>query len=155
MFASSQTLFHLINKNTGVAVNTTFYGDGFIFFHHINAYEEDGHVVFDLIAYKDSSVYDLFYIDSMKLETQKFTEMSKVFSPPVCKRFVIPVNADLKVSVIRNVMANLLINLVKVVLYIGITGIFVGHEPSELRGHISYSSVAERWFLVLHSRNTD
>ncbi|XP_034164301.1 beta,beta-carotene 15,15'-dioxygenase isoform X1 [Pangasianodon hypophthalmus] len=90
------TLFHIIDRKTGLVLNTKFYGDAFVVFHHINAYEEDGHVVFDLITYKDSSVYDLFYIDYMKQDTQKFTEMSKDFSPPVCQRFVIPVNADLK-----------------------------------------------------------
>ncbi|XP_053491525.1 beta,beta-carotene 15,15'-dioxygenase [Ictalurus furcatus] len=90
------TLFHVINRKTGVAVNTKFYGDALVVFHHINAYEEDGHVVFDLISYKDSSLYDLFYIDYMKQEAPKFTETSKAFSRPVCQRFVIPVNADLK-----------------------------------------------------------
>lgn len=100
MFASSQTLFHIINRKTGDAVNTKFYGDALVVFHHINAYEEDGHIVFDLISYKDSSLYDLFYIDYMKQEAPKFTETSKAFSRPVCQRFVIPVNADLKVIII-------------------------------------------------------
>lgn len=103
-FAFSQTLFHIINRKTGVAVNTKFYGDALVVFHHINAYEEDGHVLFDMITYKDNSLYDLFYIDYMKQDTQKFTKMSKAFSPPVCQRFVIPVNADLKVINIHNNM---------------------------------------------------
>lgn len=101
-----QTLFHIIDRKTGAVVDTKFYGDAFVVFHHINAYEEDGHVVFDLITYKDNSLYDLFYIDYMKQETEKFTERSKAFSPPVCQRFVIPINADLKVIISRNIRPN-------------------------------------------------
>ncbi|KAK2869478.1 hypothetical protein Q7C36_001349 [Tachysurus vachellii] len=90
------TLFHIINRKTGVAMNTKFYGDAFVVFHHINAYEEDGHIVFDLITYKDSSLYDLFYLDYMKQQAEKFSEMCKALSPPICQRFVIPISADLK-----------------------------------------------------------
>ncbi|TSL68245.1 Beta,beta-carotene 15,15'-dioxygenase [Bagarius yarrelli] len=92
------TLFHIINRKTGVALKTKFCSAPFVVFHHINAYEEDDHVVFDMITYKDSNVYDFFYIDCMKQETEKFIEMSKTLSPPVCQRFVIPVNADLKIA---------------------------------------------------------
>ena len=77
-------------------VKTKFYGDAFVVFHHINAYEENGHVVFDLITYKDSSLYDMFYIENMKKEVE---ETDKSFPVPVSQRFVIPINADLKVSV--------------------------------------------------------
>lgn len=86
------TLFHVINKKTGKAISTRFYGDALVVFHHINAYEDDGHVVFDLISYEDSNLYDMFYIQNMRQETSSFIQSNKRFSPPVCKRFVLPLN---------------------------------------------------------------
>ncbi|XP_033471786.1 beta,beta-carotene 15,15'-dioxygenase [Epinephelus lanceolatus] len=88
------TLFHVINRKTGKAVSTRFYGDALVVFHHINAYEADGHVVFDLIAYKNSNLYDMFYIQNMKQETSSFIESNKNFSPPVCQRFVLPLDVN-------------------------------------------------------------
>lgn len=75
-------------------MSTKFYGDPFVVFHHINAFEEDGHVVFDLITYKDSNLYDMFYIENMRQDTDKFVENNKIFSPPVCQRFVLPITVD-------------------------------------------------------------
>ncbi|XP_062869191.1 beta,beta-carotene 15,15'-dioxygenase [Trichomycterus rosablanca] len=89
------TLFHVINKKTGKALSTKFYGNAFVVFHHINAYEEDGHVVFDLITYKDNSLYDMFYIKNMR-ENRTSNKSSKDISPPICQRFVLPINADFK-----------------------------------------------------------
>lgn len=75
-------------------MSTKYYGDPFVVFHHINAYEEDNHVVFDLIAYEDSNLYDMFYIENLNKDTDQFIESNKIFSPPVCKRFVLPINVD-------------------------------------------------------------
>ncbi|KAM6893923.1 beta,beta-carotene 15,15'-dioxygenase [Xenentodon cancila] len=90
------TLFHVINRETGKAVSTRYYGDALVVFHHINAYEEDGHVVFDLIAYKDSNLYNMFYLHNMTKETSTFVQANKDFSPPVCQRFVLPLNVNKK-----------------------------------------------------------
>uniref|UniRef100_A0AAY5F026 Beta-carotene oxygenase 1, like n=1 Tax=Electrophorus electricus TaxID=8005 RepID=A0AAY5F026_ELEEL len=92
------TLFHVINRRTGKVAGTKFYTDAFVMFHHINAYEEDGHVVFDLITYEDNSLYDMFYLKNMRQDAETFDKSSKVFSLPVCQRFVIPIDVDLKVS---------------------------------------------------------
>lgn len=61
-------------------------------FHHINAYEEDDHVVFDLISYKDGSMYDMFYIENMRQDTDKFIQYNKSFGSSLCQRFVLPLN---------------------------------------------------------------
>ncbi|XP_066503382.1 beta,beta-carotene 15,15'-dioxygenase isoform X2 [Hoplias malabaricus] len=88
------TLFHLIDRKTGKAVSTKFYGDAFVVFHHINAYEDNGHVVFDLITHKDSSLYDMFYMENLRQDILRGT--SKIAPSPLSQRFVIPINADLK-----------------------------------------------------------
>lgn len=86
------TFFHIINRKTGKANSTRFYGDALVVFHHINAYEANDHVVFDLISYKDSSLYDMFYIHNLKQETSSFIQSNRNFCLPVCQRFVLPLN---------------------------------------------------------------
>uniref|UniRef100_A0A3Q1I4P6 Uncharacterized protein n=1 Tax=Anabas testudineus TaxID=64144 RepID=A0A3Q1I4P6_ANATE len=88
------TLFHVINKKTGKAISTRFYADNMVVFHHINAYETNEHVVFDLISYTDSNLYNMFYIKNIKQETSSFIQSNKTFSPPSCQRFVLPLNTD-------------------------------------------------------------
>lgn len=91
-------MFHVINRTTGKALSTRFYGDALVVFHHINAYEEDGHLVFDMICYRDSSLYDMFYIQNFRQEISGFIETNKdIFAQPICKRFVLPLNVN-KVS---------------------------------------------------------
>lgn len=88
-------MFHVINRTTGKAVSTRFYGDALVVFHHINAYEADGHLVFDLISYKDSSLYDMFYIQNLKRDMSSFVESNKnSFATPTCQRFVLPLNVN-------------------------------------------------------------
>lgn len=87
-------MFHVINRTTGKAVSTRFYGDAMVVFHHINAYEDAGHVVLDLISYKDSGLYDMFYIQNVKQDLSSFIKSNQSFSPPVCQRFVLPVNVN-------------------------------------------------------------
>ncbi|XP_063045396.1 beta,beta-carotene 15,15'-dioxygenase-like [Engraulis encrasicolus] len=99
-------VFHLIDRRTGESVSTKYYGDPFVVFHHINAYEEDNHVVFDLIAYEDSNLYDMFYIENLNKDTDQFIESNKIFSPPVCKRFVLPINVDKKTEGTNQVTLN-------------------------------------------------
>ncbi|KAG1941331.1 beta-carotene oxygenase 1, like [Pimephales promelas] len=88
------TVIHLINRKTGKPVSIKYHADPFVFFHHINAYEEDGHVVFDLITYQDSNLYNMFYIHNMKQDVAEFIENNKDFSRPTCQRFVLPLNID-------------------------------------------------------------
>uniref|UniRef100_A0A6Q2WY49 Beta-carotene oxygenase 1, like n=1 Tax=Esox lucius TaxID=8010 RepID=A0A6Q2WY49_ESOLU len=88
------TLIHLVDKKTGKAVSTKFYTDALVVFHHINAYEDDNHVVFDMITYKDSNLYEMFYLANMREESNKFIEDKVNFSQPICQRFVLPLNVD-------------------------------------------------------------
>ncbi|XP_064193210.1 beta,beta-carotene 15,15'-dioxygenase isoform X1 [Anguilla rostrata] len=82
------TLIHLIDRKTGKQVETKFFTDSMVVYHHVNAFEEDGHVVFDVIAYNDNSLYDMFYLSKIKEDSE---ENRKAYSRPKCKRFVLPV----------------------------------------------------------------
>lgn len=57
-----------------------------VVYHHVNAFEEDGNVVFDVIAYDDNKLYDMFYL-------KKKTEAS-VYSKSSYRRFVLPIQPD-------------------------------------------------------------
>ncbi|KAM9767080.1 beta,beta-carotene 15,15'-dioxygenase [Menidia menidia] len=87
------TWFHVVNRKTGKAVSKRFHGDALVVFHHVNAYEEDGHLVCDLIAYRDAGLYDMFYLHTMRQETGSFIQSHQDFCPPVCQRFVLPLAA--------------------------------------------------------------
>lgn len=51
------TRFLFINRNTK-KLEKEFYSEPFFCFHHINAYEQNRHVILDLIAYPDASIIE-------------------------------------------------------------------------------------------------
>lgn len=57
-------------------------------YHHVNAFEDDGHVVFDVIAYDDNSLYDMFYLDKLKEQMGN----NAMYVKPKCRRFVLPLS---------------------------------------------------------------
>ncbi|KAL0187906.1 hypothetical protein M9458_015005, partial [Cirrhinus mrigala] len=60
------TLIHLIDRKTKKEVGIKFYTGAMAVYHQINAFEDDGHVVFDVICYDDNSLYEMFYLDKLK-----------------------------------------------------------------------------------------
>ncbi|XP_062297682.1 beta,beta-carotene 15,15'-dioxygenase isoform X2 [Scomber scombrus] len=85
------TLIHLIDRKTGKEVETKYYTGAMIVYHHVNAFEDNGHVIFDVIAYSDSSLYDMFYLSKLK-QNAEFHDDS--YSKPGYKRFALPVQSD-------------------------------------------------------------
>ena len=65
-----------------------------VVYHHINAYEEDGVVVVDLISYSDSKLYQMFYLETLRQQTPDYLKTTQDFSPPTCKRFRLPLSID-------------------------------------------------------------
>ncbi|XP_023646659.2 beta,beta-carotene 15,15'-dioxygenase [Paramormyrops kingsleyae] len=98
------TLIHLVDRKTGKAVSKKFYADALVTFHHINAFEDEDHVVFDIIAYKDSKLYDMFYLSNLMKETDQFIETNKMSSPPVCQRFILPLKPNKGVTAGTNLV---------------------------------------------------
>lgn len=62
-----------------------------IVYHHVNAFEDDGHVVFDVIAYNDNSLYNMFYLNKLQ-ENPGFHD--ETYSKPGYRRFVLPIYPD-------------------------------------------------------------
>ncbi|KAM9713130.1 beta,beta-carotene 15,15'-dioxygenase-like [Menidia menidia] len=90
------TLIHLINRKTGKQVDVKYYTGAMIVYHHVNAYEEDGHVVFDVIAYNDVSLYDMFYLSKLKEDTDFH---NKGYSQPSYRRYALPIQCDKSAAV--------------------------------------------------------
>jgi beta,beta-carotene 9',10'-dioxygenase len=59
---SDSTRFQVIDRQTG-ELRGTYETDAFFCFHHVNAFERDGELVVDLIAYEDPSIIDSLYLD--------------------------------------------------------------------------------------------
>ncbi|XP_006860360.1 PREDICTED: beta,beta-carotene 15,15'-monooxygenase [Chrysochloris asiatica] len=96
-----KTHIHIIDLRTRKPVVSQYYTDAMVVFHHINAYEEDDCIVFDVIAYKDSSLYELFYLANLN---QDFAENSRLTSTPTLKRFAVPLHVDKDAEVGSNLI---------------------------------------------------
>ncbi|KAM6223808.1 beta,beta-carotene 15,15'-dioxygenase [Rhynchocyon petersi] len=96
-----KTHIHIIDLRTRKPVVTRYYTDAMVVFHHVNAFEEDGCVVFDVIAYKDSSLYELFYLANLN---QDFEENCRLTSTPTLKRFAVPLHVDKEAEVGSNLI---------------------------------------------------
>ena len=59
---AESTRFQVIDRETGV-LRGTYETDAFFCFHHVNAFDRDGELVVDLVAYDDSSIIDSLYLD--------------------------------------------------------------------------------------------
>jgi beta,beta-carotene 9',10'-dioxygenase len=59
---SEGTKFQVIDRSTG-ELRGTYETDAFFCFHHVNAFDRDGELVVDLVAYEDSSIIDSLYLD--------------------------------------------------------------------------------------------
>ncbi|XP_037795664.1 beta,beta-carotene 15,15'-dioxygenase-like [Penaeus monodon] len=83
--------FHLLRKSTGEAVKVRYLCDEpFFTFHHVNAYEDKGHLVVDIITYPSPEILDKFYLN--KIRAQEFD----VKDAPQLQRFILPLLADLQ-----------------------------------------------------------
>lgn len=96
-----KTLIYVVDRKTKKIIPGKFYTDALVTFHHVNAYEEDGHVVFDIIAYEDNSLYEMFYLANIK-HPEVFEDKSRDKSRPTCRRFVIPLQHDKEAAVGTN-----------------------------------------------------
>uniref|UniRef100_G1RI45 Beta-carotene oxygenase 1 n=1 Tax=Nomascus leucogenys TaxID=61853 RepID=G1RI45_NOMLE len=99
--ATLPTYIHVIDQRTRQPLQTKFYTDAMVVFHHVNAYEEDGCIMFDVIAYEDNSLYQLFYLANLN---QDFKENSRLTSVPTLRRFAVPLHVDKNAEVGSNLI---------------------------------------------------
>lgn len=89
-FENKCTHFYLLSRKTGKLLYT-FRSEAFFYLHIINQYEEDNHVVIDICCYKDPSMINCMYLDSM-MNMQTNPNYAAMFrGRPL--RFVLPLHA--------------------------------------------------------------
>lgn len=59
------TRFRVIRKDDGQVVATC-ESDACFVFHHVNAFEQEGEIVLDLVAYADPAIIDALYLDKLR-----------------------------------------------------------------------------------------
>ena len=77
-----------MRKSTGQLLKTTYTTDPLFIFHHINTYEEDGHVIMDGCVYSNTDVVYALAMDSRTLRE------GHPMPPAPVTRFVLPLDAD-------------------------------------------------------------
>lgn len=87
---TEKTRFILIEKQSGKVLPTKYVGPPFFFYHIINAYDEDGYVVFDIIAHANAETLDKFSLS--KLRNNEYDQTD----PPNVHRYVLPLIENLK-----------------------------------------------------------
>jgi beta,beta-carotene 9',10'-dioxygenase len=60
------TKIHLVNKKTGAIQH--FLSEPWFSFHHVNAFEQDGEIIFDIPVFKDTTIIDQLYLDHLRTE---------------------------------------------------------------------------------------
>jgi len=59
------TPIYVVNRFTGELVGK-YKSDPFFAFHHVNAFETEDEIIFDIVAYEDASILKAYYLDSLK-----------------------------------------------------------------------------------------
>ncbi|XP_055001563.1 beta,beta-carotene 15,15'-dioxygenase [Sorex araneus] len=96
-----KTHIHIIDRRTGQPLPGRFYADAMVVYHHVNAFEQDGCLVFDVIAYADSSLYELFYLANL---SQRLAENARLTAVPTLQRFAVPLRPDQSAAVGSNLI---------------------------------------------------
>ncbi|XP_053210441.1 beta,beta-carotene 15,15'-dioxygenase-like isoform X2 [Panonychus citri] len=78
--------FHVIEKESGRILPYSFYAPAFFFLHTINAYEEDNHIVIDLVGYDNERVLDTFYLERLRR-----AQTVESICTPTIRRYVLPI----------------------------------------------------------------
>jgi carotenoid cleavage dioxygenase-like enzyme len=63
------TNIYVFDRNRGELIKK-FETDPFFAFHHVNAFEQKGELIFDIVAYPDPEIINSFYLDRIRAEDQ-------------------------------------------------------------------------------------
>ncbi|CAL4145028.1 unnamed protein product [Meganyctiphanes norvegica] len=83
------TRFRLVNRKDGKEVDCVFQADTFYTFHQINAYEEEGQVIVDIVAYEDADVIQSLWLENVLKPVGETQDYAMDGLP---QRYVLPMN---------------------------------------------------------------
>ncbi|XP_075047215.1 carotenoid-cleaving dioxygenase, mitochondrial-like isoform X1 [Mixophyes fleayi] len=90
------TVFHVINKHSGMKHPVTFHTKAFATFHQINAFEDQGCIVLDLCCQDDGEAVGMFELQNLRKSGQALNEIYKQVSKAYPRRFVLPLDIKAK-----------------------------------------------------------
>lgn len=96
--------FRIVNKATGEEVNPDirYEADPVMVFHHINAYEDNGHVVLDLVGFKTQDPLKHVYLKN--LTSEECEAIWRTIEEPEPRRYVLPLNISKQTQTNRNLV---------------------------------------------------
>uniref|UniRef100_A0A673JI02 Carotenoid-cleaving dioxygenase, mitochondrial n=1 Tax=Sinocyclocheilus rhinocerous TaxID=307959 RepID=A0A673JI02_9TELE len=89
---NQETIFHLIDKQTGKEMPVKYYTKALSTFHQINAFEQDGFLMLDMCCSDDGQSINNFLIQNLRQSGEALDEMYNTMSRPYPRRFVLPLN---------------------------------------------------------------
>ncbi|KAG9348269.1 hypothetical protein JZ751_002004 [Albula glossodonta] len=88
------TIFHLVNKQTGKLSPVKYCTRPLTTFHQINAFEEDGFVVMDMCCADDGKAITNYNIQNLRQSGEALDEVYNTLCRVFPRRFVLPLNID-------------------------------------------------------------
>ncbi|OCT72536.1 beta,beta-carotene 9',10'-oxygenase isoform X2 [Xenopus laevis] len=88
------TVFHVANKHTGELHPFTFHAHPFGTFHQINAYEDEGCIVFDLCCMKDGKLLSVYKLQNLHKDGQALDQVYNSAARSFPCRYVLPLTTD-------------------------------------------------------------
>nr|XP_042902789.1 beta,beta-carotene 15,15'-dioxygenase-like [Parasteatoda tepidariorum] len=90
--------FHVVRRSDGKLLDTVYLSKGFFVFHHINAYEEDDHLVVDLCVFDDGKIVNELYIKALEDFFKNNPHCPNGILNSRTKRFVLPLKVEGKIK---------------------------------------------------------
>ncbi|XP_055694776.1 carotenoid isomerooxygenase-like [Lutzomyia longipalpis] len=90
-FGGRMTKIRLLSRKSG-KLHKTFYAEAFAFFHIINSFEEEDHLIIDICCYDNPDILNGLFMDSLR-GMQTNPNYSSMFKSK-CLRFVLPLKLD-------------------------------------------------------------
>lgn len=86
------TIIHVANKHTGEIIPLKYYTKAFCFFHHINAFEDDGFIVFDICHFESGHFLKILTLQNLQKDGEELDEIYNTVPKGFPRRFVLPLN---------------------------------------------------------------
>ncbi|XP_053545806.1 carotenoid-cleaving dioxygenase, mitochondrial-like isoform X3 [Bombina bombina] len=96
------TVFHVINKQTGELLPVSFRTRPFAAFHQINAYEDQGCIIMDLCCQDEGGAIHIYQLQNLRKSGQALDEVYNKVARPFPRRFVLPLNINSNTPVYKD-----------------------------------------------------
>ncbi|XP_044312329.1 beta,beta-carotene 9',10'-oxygenase isoform X1 [Varanus komodoensis] len=96
------TRFHVINKLTGQVLPGQYYSKPFLFFHQINAFDDQGCIVLDLCCQDDGGSVDIYRLKNLRKAGEALDQVYNSVPTAFPRRFVLPINVSPKTPTGQN-----------------------------------------------------